>query len=186
MSWIECVVDSAYEIYSEYPYQIRKKSNKKIISEYIDKKYIRCYLNRKIYYKHKIIALQFIPNDDPINKLEVDHINHIKIDNRIKNLRWVSSSENQNNKSSYNNYKCEYVNDIDDDCILVNTYNNHTFENYYFDEKIDIFYFFNGIKYRKLKINYRKYGSAFVCARDINNKRVYIYYNKFKKQYDLN
>ena len=31
MSWVECKVDPDYEISTEYPYQIRKKSNKRIV-----------------------------------------------------------------------------------------------------------------------------------------------------------
>ena len=170
MSWIECVCDNDYEIYTEYPYQIRRKSNKRIIKETMDKKYIRCKLNQKKYFKHRIIALQFIPNTD-LNKNQVDHIDHNKLNNDISNLRWVNNSENQKNKSLYNGYTYEYVDDIDDECILIDTYNNYTFENYYFDEKTDTFYFFNGLKYRKLKINYTKRNYAYICARDINNKK---------------
>lgn len=33
MSWIDCVCDNDYEIYTEEPYQIRRKSNKRIIKK---------------------------------------------------------------------------------------------------------------------------------------------------------
>ena len=46
---------------------------------------------------HRLLGLHFIPNTD-IEKNEIDHINRIRDDNRIDNLRWVSRSENQINK----------------------------------------------------------------------------------------
>ena len=44
---------------------------------------------------HRLLAELFIPN--PENKKFVDHINRIKTDNRIENLRWVNQSENMQN-----------------------------------------------------------------------------------------
>ena len=54
------------------------------------------------FYIHKLIAIYFI--DNPKNKPYVDHINRIKTDNRIINLRWVTKKENGYNMSiSINN-----------------------------------------------------------------------------------
>ena len=50
---------------------------------------------------HRLVAKAFIPN--PQNKPEIDHINTIRDDNRVENLRWATKEENFNNPISHIN-----------------------------------------------------------------------------------
>ena len=186
--WMSCVVDSDYEIWSEYPYPIRKKGSERIIKESLNSSgYARCSLNMKHYLKHRIIAEQFIPNDDPENKPFIDHISRDKTDNRIENLRWVSVSENNKNKSSHINIVYEYFDEIpcenEDDIIDVRDYGKHEFENLYYCD--NWFYVWNGIKYRRLHIGYMKNGFARIRVQDINGIWCEIIYSTFKRIYGI-
>ena len=55
---------------------------------------------RKLKKIHRLIAEAFIPN--PENKPCIDHINTIRHDNRIENLRWATYKENGNNEITKN------------------------------------------------------------------------------------
>ena len=75
---------------NKYLKQAKGRSPYKFVILQSDKK-------KKNYSIHRLVAIHYIPNPD--NKPEVDHINRIKDDNRVENLRWVTRSENANNTS---------------------------------------------------------------------------------------
>jgi hypothetical protein len=50
---------------------------------------------KKTFKIHRLVALHFLKN--PENKKCIDHVNNIRTDNTINNLRWCSYTENNHN-----------------------------------------------------------------------------------------
>lgn len=105
----------------------RIKSSKKILKAYpVMGGYLAVCIKKDGKWVHKkltrLVAETFIPN--PENKPCVDHINTIRTDNRVENLRWVTHKENANNKIT----RCKVLALASDPERLKNL--NHTGERY--------------------------------------------------------
>lgn len=74
----------------------------------------------KTYKIHRLIALHFIPNPD--NLPTIDHIDGIKTNNLITNLRWASYTTNLLNRKNFGKYKRG---------VYLNKKNNKFFSMYY-------------------------------------------------------
>ena len=172
-----------YEILNQYPFTIRKRVNQFVPSEFLRNEYPAIHLNGKIYYKHILIAKQFIPNPD--NLPFVDHINRDRLDYHLENLRFVTASQNSRNKSSNMGVEYDFVKTIPKEAIHVTNYNQHTFEEneyFYYD---NVFYFYNGIEYRIMYINENESGNKYVKMFNDEGKYVKVYYSKFKCLYEI-
>ena len=185
-----------YEILNDYPFTIRKKSNHRVLKESLSNGYLVCTLNSRQYHKHRLIGIQFLPNDDPVNKDVIDHINHNRADNHLYNIRWCSSTDNSRNKSIHKGIQYEFIDDIPDDVIVVDFYDTRTerrvFDNdkyyYWFDEtnNEDVFYAkITDDIYKILHINRNKQGNEWVVMIDVNKRQVSVMINRFKQQHDL-
>ena len=63
-------------------------------------------LDRKRFKVHRVIWEMH--NNEISDKMEIDHINHVRDDNRMENLRLITKKENLNNKAKYRNNKSGY------------------------------------------------------------------------------
>ena len=75
---------------------IRNRKTKRILAIFTKEDGYQCVkLDGKNKRYHRVIALQFIPNQDPEHVTEVKHKSHIRNDNRPENLEWVTLQANR-------------------------------------------------------------------------------------------
>lgn len=82
--------------------------------------YLKMRIKSSNYTVHRLVAQLFIPN--PENKLEVDHINKVRDDNDINNLRWMTRTEQMTNtkdrkKKGWPEMKIKRIDMITDETI---------------------------------------------------------------------
>ena len=180
--WETLKENENYEIFNKFPFSIRRKGTDKLITESIHKriKYYCCYLDGKMYLKHRLIALQFILNPNPSKFKYVDHYDHNRLNNHLANLRWVSNLQNTNNRKDQ-----QFLQTIDKTVASeVKTFNSWQFQDLYFIN--DSFVRYNGINYSVLNKWYNKqYDYYQTSITDITGKCRTIRVPKFKREYTL-
>lgn len=117
----------------------------------------------KTKYIHKLVAESFLTKYDA--KHVVDHINGVKTDNRIENLRYISSSMNSRNKLSSNKIKYKFVNDLPINSLYI----THV----------------KGIDVSELNMFYNKNTKEFYMKMETNKYRI-MHKVKSSKQYMIN
>lgn len=91
-----------YKTITEFPeYEVsqagsvRKKKTGRVLKASINKSgYLYVTLKGKQRRIHRLIALEFLPNDYPKTRTTINHKNGIKLDNSLENLEWVTLGEN--------------------------------------------------------------------------------------------
>jgi len=178
--WVPCVVNTDYEICSQFPHQVRNTATGRIMRESITNGgYVQVGLNDRSYFKHFLIARQFIPNPNPQVNTDVDHVNHIRSDNRLENLRWVTKSQNQRNRLSHRGVACEYIDLLPDNVIPISVYNGYELDGYCFSPETQLCYYDNGLRFRVLGYYETQSGGRRIQVRDTRNVGHTLYLNKW-------
>ena len=178
MTFETCEIDFDYEICTEYPYQIRRKDNKRVVSETINNGgYIILTLDGRLLCKHVVIAMQWIVNDDPKNKTQVDHINNDPLDNRIENLHWVTPSENLKKRKPFPRAKPDSITDLPDDAVKIEEYNKHRLNGYWFSKSLQRIISNRSGKYKVLTIT--DANTSRITLIDTDGRSVNIGWQKF-------
>lgn len=89
--WVQSYCSKIYEV-SNFG-RVRNKNNKVLLNGTLKNNYIVYSLENKNYLGHRLILQSFQPIDN-FSEMTVDHVNGIKTDNSLSNLRWMSGDEN--------------------------------------------------------------------------------------------
>jgi hypothetical protein len=170
--WVRLRLHPNYDIQNQYPFQIRKRSNQRIIAlGRSNTGYLSVYINGHGAQHHRIIAEQFLANPDHLP--QIDHINHVKDDNHLDNLRWVSGSDNQRNRTSYNHREVEYLDELPDGAEPIHEYRGRPIANGYYNLGREYFVEIAG-KYRRITNRRNNVRGLKVSLRGPNGEEIQI------------
>ena len=160
-----------YEISSTFPFIIRNSRTGNIVAQSFNNDgYLQVSINGTTRLLHRIIAQQFINND--IEGMDINHINKNRIDNRVDNLEITTHAENLGDRRTFNKQQSEYANEINNDNIVqLQTYNNHTFDKYFFDKNNQTLYLYQQRNNRYKVVNPTLNGRYLIVALSPTDQR---------------
>ena len=134
-TFVPLVYDQRYEISTTEPWNFRRigKSNclKNKMNTFGYKMVGIGHSNNQ--FVHRLVALQFIPNDNPeVNKV-VHHIDGNKLNNSLDNLEWTTQSRNRKLAKSKPKQLDEYLEELPENVFEINEYTDRELDGIYYD-----------------------------------------------------
>lgn len=129
-----------------------------------------------------LVANAFLSNLDKLP--DVDHINNVRTDNRIENLRFVSKNENNRNKLKHAGVIYKYVNELPANSLHITFIKNNdiTDVGLFFNKQTEEFYI--KMTDNKYKIMYKNpHRKSYFIRFRFNNKQIHYSLSQLRKDY---
>ena len=123
--------NDAYQISTEYPYQVVTREGKNVSESINNVGYVQITIDGITTGKHRLVAIQWIPNPDKLP--EVNHKDHDKLNNSVENLEWCTVSDNRRDRRQYCKQPIEYVDEIPETAVELVEYKGFEYDRYWYD-----------------------------------------------------
>ena len=134
-TFVPLIYDQRYEISTTEPWNFRRIGKQNCLKQEISNSgYKRVpigHSNRQSV--HRLVALQFIPNENSEINTVINHIDSNKLNNSLDNLEWTTPSRNSKLAKRRDRQPDEYLDELPEDVIEITEYTDRELDGYYFD-----------------------------------------------------
>ena len=134
-TFVPLVYDKRYEISTTEPWNFRRIGKSVSLKQYQSingyKSVPIGHSNQK--HVHRLVALQFIQNDNPEMNTVVHHIDGNKLNNSLSNLEWTTPSRNRRLAKPMIRQPDEYLEELPENVIEISEYTDQELDGYYYD-----------------------------------------------------
>ena len=132
-TFVPLVSDKRYEISTTEPWNFRRIGKANCMKQNVSNSgYLQVSVcsNQGV---HRLVALQFIPNDDAEVKTVVHHKDGNKLNNALSNLEWTTPSRNRKLAKSKPKQLDQYLEELPENVIEITDYTGLELDGYYYD-----------------------------------------------------